>query len=217
MIKHLEINNLVLIENCKIAFNEGLTIISGETGAGKSAFIQALSLVLGARADSSYIRKNAEKASVEAAFIIDDLPLVQEILAEGGIEITAGDYLLIRRELTIEGRNRAFINCQMATLPLLQKVGAALIDLIGQHSHQELRSSDHHRIVLDLFGDLYGEVAAFRLAWSKEKEVKQQLASLLESASKKEKELTICRGELEELLEVNPQEGEEERLFEEYK
>lgn len=216
MIRSLEIKNLILIENCKIEFSPGLTILSGETGAGKTALTQAIGLILGERAESSYIRKGEEKASVEALFAIEELPLLHALLEEAGIDFDRKDFLVIRRELTQEGRNRAFINCQMATLPLLLKVGSHLIDLIGQHSHQELRSSDYHRKVVDLFGELHSPVAQFNAAWSQEKIAAEKLSLLLESSEKRELELATCRRELEEILEVNPKDDEEEKLFEEY-
>ena len=142
MIRSLTLNNLVLVESCSIHFEKGLTIISGETGAGKTVFVQAIALALGERADHSYIRQGTEKALIEIAFDCEHSPKIPQLLEEAGIDYQEEELLIIRREMTRSGKNRAFINSQMVSLPLLQKVGSALIDLVGQHSHSELRCSD---------------------------------------------------------------------------
>ncbi len=217
MIRHLILKNLVLIDESEVAFGEGLTILSGETGAGKTAIIQALSLALGERADTQMIRAQEERASVEAAFDIRSSPRVLALLEEAGIAHDANDLLLIRREISREGRNRSFINCQMAPLPLIQKVGRLLIHLVDQHSHQELRSAESQREIVDLFASLHEKVACFKETWEKAKLAHEKLAHLIQKESEREARLEKASFALKELEEANVQEGEEEKCFEEYR
>lgn len=216
MLKYLALKNLVLIESCEIEFGRGLNILSGETGAGKTALIEGIHLALGHRADSSIIRKGAEKASIEASFELSFSPALLKLLEEAGILAAIEEPLIIRREISHSGKNRAFINCQMVSLPFLQKIGKSLIDLVSQHSHQELRSSDAQRELLDLFADLKLDIDLFFQCSSQEKILKEKLNVLLDSSAAKQREMDICQFELDEILDVNVQMGEEERLFEEH-
>lgn len=216
MLKTLHLKNLILIESCEIEFQAGLTVFSGETGAGKTAVIEAIDLALGARADSSALRKGAEKASVEASFDIEGLEAVQELLKASGIDFDPQEPLIVRREIVKEGKNRAFINCQMAPLPLIQKVGALLIDLISQHSHQALRTGEYQRDLIDQFGDLSEDLRQFYEAWEEEKALREKLQILLEKEERREREMELCQVALQELGQVSLEEGEEERFFEEY-
>lgn len=216
MLTHLKIHNLVLIEACEIEFHRGLNILSGETGAGKTALLEAISLVIGERADYSSIRHGMEKASVEAAFDTANSPQVLKVLEESGIEQQPEELLILRREIAKQGRSRAFINCQMVPLPLLQKIGSLLIDMISQHSHQELRASETQRFLLDLFANLNEKVQLFSLSWEKERKLQSELAHLREEAIKKERALELSLQEKQELEEAHLQEGEEEKLFEEH-
>lgn len=170
MIKHLVLNNLVLVDSCEIDFGPSFNAVTGETGAGKTALIEAIGLALGERADSSLIRKGCDKAYIEVSFDIDSLPHIKEMLEESGLVIEDQEYLVIRREISKEGKNRSFINCRTAPLPLLQKIGAELIDMIGQHAHQALRTSESQRTLVDLFGDLNGQVKDFQTSFAKERE-----------------------------------------------
>lgn len=216
MLKILNIKNLVLIESCMIEFHEGLNILSGETGAGKTALIEGVALVLGERADSSCIRSGMEKANVEAAFEISELTSLHELLQQEGIEHDKAEYLILRREISRQGRSRAFIGNHMVPLTLLQKIGTFLVDMIGQHSHQELRTESAQRSLLDLFAGTKEELAAFGLAWTKEKELQEKLNALLSEVGKRERLLEACAREKEELEDAGLTHGEEELLFEEY-
>jgi DNA repair protein RecN (Recombination protein N) len=216
MLKHLSLKNLVLIDSCEIEFVKGLNILSGETGAGKTAVIEAIHLAMGHRADSAIIRKGADKASVEAAFEISFTSSLFQILEEGGIAADPNELLIIRREISRTGKNRAFINCQMAALPILQKIGGYLIDLVSQHSHHDLRGSDAQRSLLDLYGDLEKDTAHFFLSWTKEKEAREKLDALLNASAARQREMDICRFELQEITDAGLGENEEEKLFEEH-
>jgi len=216
MLKHLTLKNLVLIDSCHIEFGKGLTILSGETGAGKSALIEAIGLACGQRADSSIIRKGFDKAVVEAAFEIDGVPLLIQLLEDSGITLNPEESLVIRREISREGKNRAFLNCQMAPLPVIQKIGSYLIDLIGQHAQEEMRTIEAQRAMLDLYADTRDDLLKFQQAWQEEKIHRQKLENFLFLKEKKEREIELCSFELQELEMANIQEGEEDQLFDEY-
>jgi DNA repair protein RecN (Recombination protein N) len=216
MIKHLILNNLVLVETCEIHFAPSFNVVTGETGAGKTAFIEAISLALGARADSSLIRKGCDHAYIEIAFDIENVMSVKDLLNEAGISLDAEEYLVIRREISKEGKNRAFINCRMAPLPLLQKIGTELIDLIGQHAHQYLRTTDAQRNLVDLFGSLQEDLKTFQSCYAKEKQLKKKLEELEQLSSQRAREEDTWRYQLDEIETANIKQGEEESLFEKY-
>lgn len=216
MIKHLILNNLVLVDSCEIHFGPSFNAVTGETGAGKTALIEAIGLALGDRADSSLIRKGCDKAFVEVAFDIGTLSSIKDILEEAGLSADAEEYLVIRREISKEGKNRAFINCRMAPLPLLQKIGAELIDMIGQHAHHALRTSDAQRALVDLFGSLKEERTAFQSAYARERQLQKQLEELQQLTVHREREEDTLKYQLEEIQTVALKKGEEEAVFEKY-
>jgi DNA repair protein RecN (Recombination protein N) len=216
MIKSLILNNLVLVESCEIHFGPSFNVITGETGAGKTALIEAIGLALGERADSSLIRKGCDRAYVEVVFDVETSPHLKEQLEEAGIPLLAEEYLVIRREISKEGKNRAFINCRMAPLPLLQKIGAELIDLIGQHAHQTLRSLDAQRSLVDLFSNLTDDLNTFQALYNKEKDLQKTLEELQQLAAHREREQDTYRFQLEEIQSANLKKGEEEATYEQY-
>lgn len=216
MLKFLNIKNLILIDSCEVEFHPGLNILSGETGAGKTALLEAISLLSGARADTGSIRHGADKAVIEGGFEIANTPLVIQTLQEAGVECDPTEYLILRREISRSGKNKALINCQMVPLPLLGKVGALLIDIVSQHSHQELRTSEKQRGLIDLFAGAREELLTFQKLWHKGKELSKKLAALKEELSLRERLLETCLREEREIEEASLKAGEEELLFEEY-
>ncbi len=217
MINHLRLKNLVLIDSCTLDLPPQFTALTGETGAGKTALIEAINLVLGARADSTMIRKGEEKAYIEAAFDIDGLTETHAILDDAGISYSPNEELIIRREITREGRNRAFINGQLTPLPLLQKIGATLLELVGQHAYHTLTSAESQRTVVDQFAELFPLLTQFQQAYSDEKKLKERLSALLQQESERRKEEEQLRSQLEEIVSVKLKNGEEEEITEEHK
>lgn len=216
MLKELQIANLVLIENAKISFSEGLNVLSGETGSGKSAIISALNLVMGERTDTGMIRRGAEKGFVEALFQIDKMPQLATLLEEAGINHDLNDYLIVRREISTAGKSRSFINHQSVQISFLKKIGEFLADMVGQHANQRLLSIDKHREFLDIFGGIEESAKNFSRSWDLEINLNKRLQDLLNSESQRLREIETCRMELEELEEAKLKDGEDDELFSEY-
>lgn len=216
MLKQLHIKNIILIESVEINFQKGFNVLSGETGSGKSAILDALSLILGERADSGIIRRGAEKGIVEARFDLDLSPELLPLLSDAGIDHLAGEDLLIRREINSSGKSRAFLNNQMAHVSLLRQIGSRLLSLSGQHANQKLLTLEHHRTIVDLYGDLCQEADLFAASWDKENSIRRQIEEILHHDSLRLHEIETLRMDLEELEEANLKENEEEELFNEY-
>lgn len=216
MLKHLRLTNIVLIETAEINFFSGFNVLSGESGSGKSAILNALNLIAGERSDPSIIRRGAEKGIIEAIFDVDALSAVPKFLSEAGIDHNIGDDLLIRREISSLGKSRTFINNQIAQTGLLKRLSELLFEVVGQHANQKLLSLEYHRQTLDLFGNLEEEVSAFVKCWENEQATRQKLEQLISSEAQRLRDSEVCRMEIEELEEANLQEGEEETLFAEY-
>ena len=151
MIKSLHIQDYALIEKINVDFNAGLNIITGETGAGKTILIDAMSLLLGERASSDVIRKGAEKSVVEGIFEVDKNKRVKTFLAENELEELPE--LIIRREISSKGSNRCFVNDSPVALNIIKDLGDLLVDLHGQHEHQSLLRKETHIHFLDGFGN----------------------------------------------------------------
>ena len=150
MLSELRIRNFALIDSLSVRLGPGLNVLTGETGAGKSIIVGALSLLLGERATADVVRSGAERATVEGLFDLTDRPALVARLDEQGIEVEEG-LLLLKREVAVEGRNRAWINGSPTTAGMLGQVGAALVSLHGQHEHQTLLKRDEQRAILDAY------------------------------------------------------------------
>lgn len=215
MLKHLSIQNIILIEQVTIPFYSGLNILTGETGSGKSAIMHGISLIIGERTDTGLIRKGCDKGIVEAIFETEN-PSILSLLDEGGIDHEQNQDLIIRREIAHSGKGRIFINNQMVQLTFLRKIGPHLVRMIGQHTNQSLFSLDYHRNVIDLYGNLSSLLQQFQESYDREKNTKHELEILIQNESQRVREIDICRNELEELEEAQIREGEEEEIFAEY-
>ena len=163
MLRSLSIRNFAVVETLDAEFGNGFTVLTGETGAGKSILLDALSLLLGDRFEVRQLRPGAERAEIAAEFDLSDATATREWLAEN--ELGDADSLLLRRVLDAQGRSRAWINGSPATLAQLEAVGEQLIDLHGQHAHQSLGRPDTQRAMLDAFGGFSTLAAEVALAW----------------------------------------------------
>lgn len=216
MISSLHIQNIVLVEQAQISFQSGFNVITGETGAGKSAVLRALALVLGERADTQALRRGADKGAVEASFDTAYPPALRQLLEAAGIHYSHDEPLILRRELTSAGKSRAFINNQLAQVSLLRSVGTHLVDIVSQHANMELRDAAAHRAIVDSYGRLENDVNAFKKAWERERQITGELHALVNNEAARVRQAEEYARQLEELDEANVKEGEEEELFAEY-
>lgn len=211
MLTALAIRDVVLIEALDLDFRDGLTVLTGETGAGKSILLDALGLALGDRADSGLVRTGADRARVTASFA----PLAAghpalALLDEAGLEVEAGEPLVIRREVKRDGGSRAFIADQPASAALLRDVGATLVEIHGQHDERGLLAQRGHRMLLDQFGRIdTGEVAAAHAAWAAARDA---LADARIRLSEDAAERDWLDHAVAELAALGPEPGEEESL-----
>jgi DNA repair protein RecN (Recombination protein N) len=172
VLRSLSIRDFVIVDRLELEFSPGFTVLTGETGAGKSILIDALALALGERADAIVVRGGAERAEIGAEFGVDDRPDIARWLAENEL---AGDEgaLLLRRVVESSGRSRGFVNGHAATLAQLRQVGERLVDIHGQHENQSLGRAAAQRDLLDGFGgltDAAGKVAQLHRAWQQRRE-----------------------------------------------
>jgi DNA repair protein RecN (Recombination protein N) len=177
-LRSLRIRNLALVEFLDWELEPGFTVVTGETGAGKSIILGALKLLLGERADKTLIRTGAEQCSVEGLFEIADSARVNELLSEQGIDPCEGDQLLLRRLLATNGTNRQFINGCQTTLSVLKDVGDGLVDLHGPHDHQSLLARDYQLRLVDAFGGSEELYHSFRETFEKLRSLRGKLEQL---------------------------------------
>jgi DNA repair protein RecN (Recombination protein N) len=215
MLKTLQIKNYALIESLDVEFERGLNIITGETGAGKSIIIDALSLILGERADTDAVRKGAEKAIVEAMFDVSGNKKLKELLEQN--EIDFQDELILRREVSVKGQNRSFINDTPATTTLLKQVGDLLVDLHGQHEHQSLLRTETHIDFLDEYGRLEGLVNEFTGAFHSVSGVLRELNDLRAREAQLMEKRALYEFQIAEIDAIDPHTGEEDDLVNELK
>ncbi len=210
MLFSLYIKNYALIQELSIEFTPGLTIITGETGAGKSILIGALNLVLGERASSDLVRSGATKAVIEAVLKEVHSEKLDNLLTVAEIETTAE--LILRRELSSSGQSRCFINDTPCTAALLKQVGEILIDLHGQHEHQLLLHADTHETMLDDFAQTASEVSSYKAARSVLRELHKQLVALKKEATEIHDKKEILDFQLNELNALDLKSGEDEGI-----
>ena len=216
MLKHLSIDNLAVIENVELSFSEGMTALTGETGAGKSILIDALGLALGNRADTTVIRTGCARAGISAIFDVGANERLLQLLDEQSISIEDNE-LLLRRTVNRDGPSRAYINTTAVPLQLLRDAGSLLIDIHGQHEHQRLLKRDEQRDLLDGFGD-YGNIALqVSGAYQKWDAVNRELRSLTEPDGEAGDRISLLRYQVQELQALELEEDEVERLEDEYK
>jgi DNA repair protein RecN (Recombination protein N) len=216
MLQTIKIKNFALIENAEIPFEKGLNILSGETGAGKSIVLEAISLLLGGRANNEVIRTGADEAVVEGFFDIEQLPWLKDRLKEVGIDCEDHE-LLIKRTLNKNGKNRIFINGELATLNMLSDVCEDLVDLCGQHEHQSLFKSSVQLGLLDRFAGIEALQLKVREQFKKTTTLREEWESLKKKEEERVQRLAFIQFQIEELQEANLQPGEDESLQSEKK
>ena len=210
MLTALSIRDVVLIDKLDLGFGPGLTVLTGETGAGKSILLDSLGLALGARADVGLIRRGAEQASVTASFFPPPGHPVAALLAEQGLE--AEDEIVLRRVLAKDGRSRAFLNDQPVGAALLRRVGALLVEVQGQHEQMGLADPVGHAALLDAFGVAPKLREAVATAWRDWRRAALALKNAREAIAAAQRDEEWLRHAVDELAKLSPQPGEEAAL-----
>lgn len=210
MLSVLSIRNIVLIEALDLSFAEGLTVLTGETGAGKSILLDSVSLAIGARADRALVRDGAEKGQVTASFDIEPDARLRARLDEAGL--TEHSPLILRRQITKDGRSKAWINDMPVSQSLLADVGARLIEIHGQHDDRALLDPSGHRALLDQFGGYTAELDAYRSTFGAYETAQAVLQDAEEALAAARGDEDYLRHAVDELDALAPIVGEEEAL-----
>ncbi|MEL6436281.1 MAG: DNA repair protein RecN [Pseudomonadota bacterium] len=212
MLSELSIRDIVLIEKLTIRFDGGMSVLTGETGAGKSILLDALSLALGARGDAQLVRQSADQGHVTAVF---DLPVthpVRAVLTEAEVDVDDGEPVMLRRVQNGDGRTRAFVNDQSVSASLLSRIGSLLVEIHGQHDNRALVDTSLHRVLLDAFGRLHGDVAHVGECHAHWRAAQKALAAHRNQVEEAAREADFLRAANEELMALAPEPGEEEQL-----
>ncbi|MEM9314412.1 MAG: AAA family ATPase, partial [Pseudomonadota bacterium] len=213
MLTHITISQFTVVDRLEIEFRDGLTVLTGETGAGKSIILDALGLCLGDRADTGMIRPGSDRAELTASFDLKRVSAAQQWLAERDLD--ADGECLLRRTLSREGRSRAYINGRPATLEDCSSLGELLIDIHGQHAHQSLLRRSFQRLMLDQYADAEAAaetVASAAQAW---RELNERIGNLRAMQSEQADREQLLRYQLQELTELDLGESEVGALEEE--
>ena len=210
MLKQLYIKNYALIDLLDIELYPGFSVITGETGAGKSIILGAIGLLLGQRADSKSIKTGAEKCVIEAHFDLSRYPM-QEFFDENEIEQDAAD-TIVRRELTSAGKSRAFINDTPVSLSMLKELGEQLVDVHSQHQNLLLQKQDFQLNVVDIIANDQKELALYQQTYSELQAAKSQLQTLKDDIERNRQSLDFLQFQYEELDNAKLTEGEQEEL-----
>jgi DNA repair protein RecN (Recombination protein N) len=213
MLRQLAIHNVVLVEKLELEFEPGLGVLTGETGAGKSILLDALGLALGARAEAALVRSGEEQASVSAELDLPSGHPVHGRLREQGIEIEAGEPLIVRRTLKADGGSRAFVGATSVPAGLIRDLGSLMVEIHGQHDDRGLLNPKGHRELLDAFGPL--DTGPVERAWSEVIRVEAELAEARAQAAMAEREREYLEHSSEEIERLAPEAGEETSLAEE--
>ncbi len=216
MLRSLYVRDYALLEELEVAFGSGLNVITGETGAGKSILIGALSMILGERASTGAVRTGAKKAVIEGRYDDADTPALRGLLEENAIDPMPGGrgQVILRRQITSR-QSRAFVNDTPATLDVMRAVAAELIDLHGQHEHQSLLHTEKHLALLDSFGSLGGLRAAYRERYEEVARLTEERDALARRERELAQQKELWAFQIEEIDAVHPEAGEDEALADE--
>ena len=215
MLKSLKIQDYALIKSIYVEFGKGLNIITGETGAGKSILIDAINLLIGERASNETVREGTQKAFVEGIFDVQSNNKVEDLLNENQIEILPE--LILRREISLKGANRCFINDTPAPLSVVKDLGDILVDFHGQHEHQALLKPDTHIDYLDEFSHSEDLLRNYKWLYNALIKLKKDLAELKGQTNSSNEKRDIYLFQMKEIDAVSPELGEDEKLVEELK
>ncbi len=210
MLLSLSVRDFAIVDRIEVEFEPGMTVLTGETGAGKSILVDALGLVLGDRGSAQLVRDGARRAEFSAEFDVADLPAVSDWLVEQSLD--EDDACLVRRVVNADGRSRAFINGNAVTMQQLKGLGERLVDIHGQHFHQSLGRRDVQRDLLDHFGELGDARRETADAFNEWRSLADELAALLDADADRASRLDLLTFQLEELRTLGVAPGEYDEL-----
>lgn len=217
MLNELSIRNFAIIESLSVSFNKGLTVLTGETGAGKSIIIDAIHLLVGSRGSAEFVRHGEDKAEIEGLFFIEgeQHPCYAKA-AEFGIEIEDG-MIVLRRDISASGKSVCRINGKLVTIAVLREVGSSLIDIHGQHEHQELMDETRHINLLDQFGaeEIFPALSEYQHVYRSFEQTQKKLKSLSENEQQMAHRLDLIQFQHDEIQSANLRINEDEELSEE--
>ncbi|MDP4085586.1 MAG: DNA repair protein RecN [Bacillota bacterium] len=219
MLSELSIKNFAIIESLSISFHKGLTVLTGETGAGKSIIIDAIHLLVGGRGSSEFVRHGEDRAEIEGLFQLDDSkhPCYTKAL-EFGIEIEEG-MVVLKRDISQTGKSVCRINGKLVTISTLREVGSTLVDIHGQHEHQELMDDSRHLFLLDQFGaqEIMPSFAEYQTVFRRYEQTLAKLKALSENEQQTAHRLDLIQFQFEEIQKANLKINEDIELIEERK
>ncbi|WP_078413713.1 DNA repair protein RecN [Priestia abyssalis] len=217
MLAELSIKNFAIIETLAVSFEKGLTVLTGETGAGKSIIIDAIHLLVGGRGSAEFVRHGTAKAEIEGLFLLDDHHLACREKAEQlGIEIE-DNMIVLRRDITTNGKSVCRVNGKLVTLAILREIGQTLVDIHGQHEHQDLMNEDRHLSLLDQYGgaEIERALTEYQALYDKYLSLKKQLDKLTENEQQMAHRLDLIQFQLEEIRAADLTPNEDKQLMEE--
>ena len=212
MLLEISIKNFAIIEAISLNFEKGMTVLTGETGAGKSIIIDAMNMMLGARAATDVIRHGAPKAEIEGLFSVENSHSLQELFEEQGLEL--GDEIIIRREILQNGRSVSRVNGQMVNLSVLRAIGQHLVDIHGQHDQEELMRPQLHIQMLDEFGDaaFFDLKQAYQTSFDAYRKMRKQVLEVKKNQQEHKSRIEMLEFQMAEIEAVNLQAGEDVSL-----
>lgn len=215
MLLEISIKNFAIIEAISLHFEKGMTVLTGETGAGKSIIIDAMNMMLGARATTDVIRHGAPKAEIEGLFSVENSRLLQEIFDEQGLEL--GDEIIIRREILQNGRSISRVNGQMVNLSVLRAIGQHLVDIHGQHDQEELMRPQLHIQMLDEFGDtaFWDLKETYQTSFDAYRKMRKQVLEVKKNQQEHKSRIEMLEFQMAEIEAANLQAGEDLALNQE--
>ncbi len=213
MLTDLIIRNFAIIENLHVTFKPGFNVLSGETGAGKSIIIDAVNLLLGGRARGEIIRTGEEQAAVEAVFDLGDDRFLAAKLEAAGLDVS--DELLVRRVVSRSGKNRIFVNGSPVSLTQLRDLVSGLVNIYGQHEHQNLQRTETHLSLLDAFSSLQSTLSGYRQVYTEWQRLHHELNRLTLAERERQQRLDMLRYQQQELTAAQLEVGEDEALEQE--
>jgi DNA repair protein RecN (Recombination protein N) len=218
LLAELSIRNFAIIDELSVSFNKGLTVLTGETGAGKSIIIDAIGLLIGGRGSTEFVRYGTPKAEIEGLFHIHPEHRVYDKCSDVGISI-ADEMVVLKRDITDSGKSICRVNGKLVTLSVLKEIGQALVDIHGQHETQYLMQPDKHLFLLDSFGDrdFKEELMKYENAFKEYKDINKQLSELSRNEQEIAQRIDLLEYQLEEITSANLLSDEDVKLEDEKK